>query len=76
MRGSGRGRRLNLDFPSSSGPVSSSPPWVEEEGLRVRLDLTSEEWTTDFTSHNRHTNFGEYNSFLRPSNICGQAFFQ
>lgn len=27
MRGSGRGRRLNLDFPSSSSPGSLSPSW-------------------------------------------------
>lgn len=30
MRGSGRGRRLNLDFPSSSSPGSFSTSWREE----------------------------------------------
>lgn len=40
MRGSGRGRRLNLDFPSSfsSGSVSSS--WIEDS-LMIRSKLDS-----------------------------------
>lgn len=37
MRGSGRGRRLNLDFPSSSSAVSLSPSWMEERLSRCLL---------------------------------------
>ena len=36
MRGSGRGRRLNLDFPSSSNPGSLSPSWIDK-GLRILI---------------------------------------
>lgn len=36
MRGSGRGLRFNLDFPSSSSPGSLSPSWTEG-GLRSTL---------------------------------------
>lgn len=33
MRGSGRGLRFNLTFPSSSSPVSLSSSWMEEAEL-------------------------------------------
>lgn len=38
MRGSGRGRRLNLDFPSSSSPELVSSSWAEislQNGIQV-----------------------------------------
>lgn len=38
MRGSGRGRRLNLDFPSSFSPGSVSSSWIEDS-LMIRSKL-------------------------------------